>query len=593
MKSRFDSTRFDSSLIGMQWALRFILILMAALALAACSDDPTGGSRAVVEVTVTAAAPLVEAGDSVLLTAKPKRADGTLKTDAQVSWMSTNTAVATVQGRAGQKAIVVGKQPGTVTIRAMADDKFGQTELQVIVTEAPAPEITEISPAVASEGDPLTTITVTGKNFNELSLIKWNDVAIATEFVSSTQLRGLVTSANLAQVGTAQVTVRTGPPGGGTSQAKPFTILGRVATVHLEMGEAVVWVGEAHQWNAKPRDQQGRDIPNRTVEWRTSDANIATVNANGVVTALREGYSEILAVVDGKVASEGVYVVNAPPYDLMYDSNRGNGARELWIVSLGANPNPRRWLAEGFSGEDPATSRDGTRIAFVSRDQYGNSDIWVANRDGSGLTRLTTYEGIDDNPAWSPDGTKIAFRSARGGQSQIWIMNADGSNQRNMMGDSYNVFDAAQHHPSFGTNGRLYFTITYPWMAPANRLASMPVNGTWQEVTIHTQGDFDDTEAVVSWAGDRILLRRKQGAIDYGFLYTDLQGQQLFALAHPGPGFMPSWSRNDQHIVYSSNPNGTNFGDIYVSKRNEFWRKKITVAAAAGVGRNPIFIQKQ
>ena len=592
MKSRFDSTRFDSSLIGMQWALRFILIVMAALALAACSDDPTGGSRAVVEVTVTAAAPLVEAGDSVLLTAKPKRADGTLKTDAQVSWMSTNTAIATVQGRAGQKAVVVGKQPGTVTIRAMADDKFGQTELQVIVTEAPAPEITEISPAVASEGDPLTTITVTGKNFNELSLIKWNDVAIATEFVSSTQLRGLVTPANLAQVGTAQVTVRTGPPGGGTSQAKPFTILGRVATVHLQIGEAVLWVGETKQWTATPRDQQGRDIPNRTVNWRTSDASVATVNANGLITPLKEGFAEVIATVDGKVASEGVYVVNAPPYDLMYDSNRANGIRELWIVSLGANPNPRRWLAEGFSGEDPVTNRDGTRIAFVSRDQFGNSDIWVANRDGSGLQRLTTYEGIDDNPAWSPDGTMIAFRSARGGQSQIWIMDADGSNQRNMMGTSYNVFDAAQHNPSFGTNGRLYFTITYPYNTPANVLASMPVNGTWEQVTIHSTDGYEDFDATVSWQGDRILLHRKKGGIDYGLLYTDLQGRPLISINYPGPGFMPSWSRNDQHLAYSSNSNGTNYGDIYVTKVHDFWRKKITVGEAVGIGRNPIFIKK-
>lgn len=474
----------------------------------------------------------------------------------------------------------------------MAEDKIGQTELQVIVTEAPAPEITSLSPAVASEGDPLTTITVRGNHFNELSLIRWNAVAIATEFVSSTELRGLVTPANLAQVGTAEVTVRTGPPGGGTSTGKPFTILGRVATVTLQMGERVVWVGETQQVTATARDQQGRDIPNRTTEFRSSDANVLTVSAAGVVTPLREGYAEVIATVDGKLDSEGIYVVAAPSYDLMYDSNRGNGARELWIVSLGANPNPRRWLTEGFQGEDAATSRDGSRIAFVSRDQFGNSDIWVANRDGSDLKRLTTYEGIDDNPAWSPDGTKIAFRSARSGQPQIWIMDADGSNQRNLMGDSYNVFGGAQQNPSFGTNGRVYFTVTYPDHAFRSTLNSIAVNGTWQEMKIHTPALYEDVDATVSYQGDRLLVHRKLGGIDYGYMYTDLNGNPLISINYPGPGFMASWSRNDQYIAYSANFNSTMFGDIYVTKVHDFWRKKITVGAAAGVGKNPIFIKK-
>ena len=592
MRSRFDSTRFDSSLIGMQWALRFVLILMAALALAACSDDPTGGSRGVANVAVTAAASLVEAGDSVLLTAKPRRADGTLKTDVEVSWMSMNTAVATVEGRAGQKAVVVGKQPGTVTIRAMVEDKIGQTELQVIVTEAPAPEITSLSPNAGSEGDPLTTITVKGNHFSEMSLIRWNGVAIATQFVSNTELRGLVTPANLAQVGTAEVTVRTGPPGGGTSTGKPFTILGRVAAVTLHLGERVVWVGETQQATATARDQQGRDIPNRTTEFRSSDANVLAVNANGVVTPLREGYAEVIATVDGKLDSEGIYVVAAPSYDLMYDSQRGNAGRELWIVSLGPNSNPRRWLTEGFHGEDPATSWDGTKIAFVSRDQFGNSDIWVAKRDGSDLKRLTTYEGMDDNPAWSPDGSKIAFRSARSGQPQVWIMDADGSNQRNLMGDSYNVFGGAQKNPSFGTNGRVYFTVSYPDNAFRSTLNSMPLNGNWQQMVIHTPPLYDDVDATVSYQGDRILVHRKLGGVDYGNMYTDLNGNPLISINYPGPGFMASWSRNDQYIAYSASFNSTMFGDIYVTKVHDFWRKKITVGAAAGVGKNPIFIKK-
>ena len=51
------------------------------------------------------------------------------------------------------------------------------------------------------------------------------------------------------------------------------------------------------------------------------------------------------------------------------------------------------------------------------------------NRDGSGLTQLTTAPGDDQDPSWSPDGRRIAFKSARNGEPDIFVMNADGSNQ--------------------------------------------------------------------------------------------------------------------------------------------------------------------
>ena len=51
------------------------------------------------------------------------------------------------------------------------------------------------------------------------------------------------------------------------------------------------------------------------------------------------------------------------------------------------------------------------------------------NADGTGQTRLTNNSAIDDGPAWSPDGTKIAFTSDRDGNYEIYSMNADGTGQ--------------------------------------------------------------------------------------------------------------------------------------------------------------------
>ena len=58
----------------------------------------------------------------------------------------------------------------------------------------------------------------------------------------------------------------------------------------------------------------------------------------------------------------------------------------------------------------------------------GNREIYVIELDGTGLTRLTNHPAADPAPAWSPDGTRIAFASNRDGNDEIYLMNADGSN---------------------------------------------------------------------------------------------------------------------------------------------------------------------
>ena len=74
----------------------------------------------------------------------------------------------------------------------------------------------------------------------------------------------------------------------------------------------------------------------------------------------------------------------------------------------------------------PTWSPDGTRLAFASNRDF-NSEIYLVNANGSGLTRLTDNEAIDATPAWSPDGTRIAFYSSREGRRDVYVMSTDGS----------------------------------------------------------------------------------------------------------------------------------------------------------------------
>jgi Tol biopolymer transport system component len=81
----------------------------------------------------------------------------------------------------------------------------------------------------------------------------------------------------------------------------------------------------------------------------------------------------------------------------------------------------------------PNVSPDGTTIVFSSvRPFSGHTDpeIYVMNANGTGQTRLTTAGGQDLEPVFSPNGSKIAFRSERTGNAEIFIMDSNGANQQ-------------------------------------------------------------------------------------------------------------------------------------------------------------------
>ena len=96
---------------------------------------------------------------------------------------------------------------------------------QHVVVAAPAePVLTYINPSAAAAGSGDLALTVTGSGFMTTSVVRWNGADLATTYVSPTELSALIPAANLASVQTAQITVFTPPPGGGTSNVLAFFV---------------------------------------------------------------------------------------------------------------------------------------------------------------------------------------------------------------------------------------------------------------------------------------------------------------------------------------------------------------------------------
>jgi len=164
-------------------------------------------------------------------------------------------------------------------------------------------------------------------------------------------------------------------------------------------------------------------------------------------------------------------------------------------------------------------------IAFVGADPGGQSQISTICPDGSEPTQLTHTAGGNFYPAWSRDGKKIAWTSGQSGAPEIWVMNADGSDQ---------------------------FELTFP---PGS-------------------GNF-----VPSWspAGDQIAFTSvRTGHPEIWVMETDGgDPQQLTTTATPAGSNAPNWSPDGRQIAFASDRSGHT--QVYVMKRDGSGVRQLTV----------------
>ena len=195
----------------------------------------------------------------------------------------------------------------------------------------------------------------------------------------------------------------------------------------------------------------------------------------------------------------------------------------------------------GVEPEDSEESEYSGKIAFTSW-QNGNPDIYIMNGNGSNQINLTQNEGRDENPVFSPDGSKMAFVSHRdGGNGEIYIMNTDGSNQINLTqnegGDYYPVFSPDGSKIVFNRNMDIYIM---------NDDGSNQINLTNRE-------GYADNDPVFSPDGSKIAFRSYRDTgnrnYDYEIYIMNTDGSNQINLSNRegyddnGPVFSPDGSK--------------------------------------------------
>jgi Tol biopolymer transport system component len=126
----------------------------------------------------------------------------------------------------------------------------------------------------------------------------------------------------------------------------------------------------------------------------------------------------------------------------------------IWRVPADGSAPPAVWIASSALDSSPQYSPDGSKIAFRTS-RTGTSEIWTSASDGTGLRRLTTFNSrVTGSPQWSPDGRWIAFDSRDSGNAEVYIVPADGGTPRNLTAAPSNEFV-----PTWSRDGNwVYFT---------------------------------------------------------------------------------------------------------------------------------------
>jgi TolB protein len=189
----------------------------------------------------------------------------------------------------------------------------------------------------------------------------------------------------------------------------------------------------------------------------------------------------------------------------------------------------------------PAWSPDGTRVAYVSFENK-KPVVYVQNLVTRQRTVVANFKGSNSAPSWSPDGNKIAIALARNGLTQVYTVNADGSNLQRLTNT-----DGIDTEPQYEPDGQsIYFTSD---RSGGPQIYKMPANGgSAQRVTFN--GSYNISPRISPDGKTLAYIGRRDGRFQLYVL--DLTNGQELRLSDTAKDESPSFSPNGKYIMYAT-----------------------------------------
>ncbi len=234
--------------------------------------------------------------------------------------------------------------------------------------------------------------------------------------------------------------------------------------------------------------------------------------------------------------------------DLLVVSTR-DGDYAIFTASSGSGDGKRLTAAHVDSSTpqgllfqtEPAWSPDGSTIAFVSK-RSGNSDLYTMRADGSGTRRLTSTKDDDGQPSWAPDGKRIVF--SRGSPGRLFVMDASGAGAHRVTNSL-----ADEIEPAWSPDGR--------WIAYSRRNPGTSIRELWlvrpdgsQERRLTKLGGV--TQAP-SWSPDgrRIAFSANVSQNRFDIYTVGADGKDVRLVTSRDDSFEPAWSPDGKTIAFS------------------------------------------
>lgn len=272
----------------------------------ASSEGKSGKSTITVKLVPVASVDMnpgeleLQIGQSATITATPKSADGIALTGRSISWKSRDPGIATVSSN-GQ---VTAKSAGSTIIEASSEGVTGVALVTVANVPVSSVVVTpDTATLVVGQSKQLSAKTYDAGG-TELSgrTITWSS---SNEDVASVSSSGKVLA---VAPGSATITATSE----GKSDQATITVIAPVSSVVVSPDSISVIIGKTSALTATVKDANDNALSGRVVTWKSDNTSIATVDANGVVTAVSAGTTTVTATSEGKSGSAKVVVTLAP-----------------------------------------------------------------------------------------------------------------------------------------------------------------------------------------------------------------------------------------------------------------------------------------